>query len=72
LNKKTLYAVIAILLVLGVYGYEHFLKEDEKAEIIQAGKVVKMDTNAYFLPASTIGQIVHHEGYSLSYSEPHE
>src|SRR5690606_31270175 len=25
-----------------------------------------------FLPTSTTGQIIHHEGYSLSYSEAHE
>tara|TARA_R110001583_G_scaffold38319_7_gene123890 strand:- start:78 stop:887 length:810 start_codon:yes stop_codon:yes gene_type:complete len=72
LNKRTLYSIIAILIVLGVYGYEHFLVEEEKAEIILEGETVKTNTNEYFLPTSTTGQIVHHEGYSLSYSEAHE
>ncbi len=57
---------------MGVYGYEHFLKTEEKKEIVDSSKEVKQDTNEYFLPTSTTGQIVHHDGYSLSYSEPHE
>ncbi len=72
MNKKTVYSLLAILILLGVYGYEHFLNEDEKAEIISEGKSTKEDTNEYFLPTSTTGQIVHHKGYSLSYSELHE
>ncbi len=72
MNKKTVYSLLAILLLLGVYGYEHFLNEDEKAEIISEGKSTKKETNEYFLPTSTTGQVIHHKGYSLSYSEPHE
>lgn len=72
MNKRTLYSVITIIVVLGVYGYEHFLKESEKAEIVSEGRSLKANTNKYFLPASTSGQIIHHESYSLSYSEPHE
>ncbi|PIA81894.1 endonuclease [Gaetbulibacter sp. 4G1] len=72
MNKKTVYSLLAILLLLGVYGYEHFLNEDEKAEIIYEGKSTKKETNEYFLPTSTTGQVIHHKGYSLSYSEPHE
>ncbi|WP_430411670.1 DNA/RNA non-specific endonuclease [Kordia sp.] len=29
-------------------------------------------TNAYYLPSSTTGQVIHHEGYSLSYHETYE
>jgi len=72
MNKRTLYSIIAIIIVLGVYAYEYFLGEEEKAEIVSGGQATKTDTNEYFLPTSTTGQIVHHEGYSLSYSEPHE
>ena len=72
MTKKTIYSIVAILIIFGVYGYEHFLKTEESSEIIQQGGTVKTDTNEYFLPTSTTGQIVHHEGYSLSYSEPHE
>ena len=72
LSKRTLYSIIAILIILGVYGYEHFLSEEEKAEVVSDGEKVKNGTNEYFLPTSTTGQIIHHKGYSLSYSEPHE
>jgi len=72
LNSKTKYTLLAIILVLGVYGYEHFLKTEEITKVINNGKEVKTATNEYFLPTSTTGQIVHHEGYSLSYSEPYE
>ena len=61
-----------MILVLGIYGYEHFLKTEEQAEIVKSGKEAKLSTNEFFLPTSTTGQIIHHEGYSLSYSEPHE
>lgn len=72
MGKRTLYSTIAILIVLAVYAYEHFLAEEEKAEIVLEGKETKSNTNEYFLPTSTTGQMVHHHGYSLSYSETHE
>ena len=72
MNKRHLYSIIAVLLVFGIYGYEHFLKEEEKSQMVTEGKHPKASTNEYFLPTSTTGQIVHHEGYSLSYSEPFE
>ena len=72
MNKRKLYSILAILIVFGVYAYEHFLNEEAQAEIVYEGQSVKNDTNKYFLPTSTTGQIIHHEGYSLSYSEPHE
>lgn len=72
LGKTKLYSLLAILIVLGVYGYEYFLNQEEQTNIIKQGSTVKKQTNEYFLPTSTTGQIVHHEGYSLSYSEPNE
>lgn len=72
MNKKTIYSLIAILIIVGLYSYEHFLSEEESTEIIEEGAAVKTDTNEYFLPSSTTGQIVHHENYSLSYNETHE
>ena len=72
MNRRTLYSVVALIIILGVYAYEHFLGEEEKAEIVTQGKTTKNDTNEYFLPSSTTGIIVHHEGYSLSYNETYE
>ncbi|MBR9914111.1 MAG: DNA/RNA non-specific endonuclease [Algicola sp.] len=72
MSKRNWYALIAVIIVVGVYGYEHFLIEKEQTAIIEQGETTKKDTNDYFLPASTTGQVVHHEGYSLSYSESYE
>ena len=72
MNKKSIYSILAILILVGIYTYDYYLKDREQSEIIEQGETVKSDTNEYFLPTSTSGQIVHHNNYSLSYSEPHE
>jgi endonuclease G len=72
MTKRAIYTGVAIAIVLGVYGYEHFLVEKDKEGVISEGQKAKETTNEYYLPTSTTGQIVHHKGYSLSYSEPHE
>ncbi len=72
MNKRTLSYIIAFLLILIVFGYEYVLEDAESKDQIEQGAEVKAETNAYFLPTSTTGQIVHHEYYSLSYSEAHE
>ena len=58
--------------MIGIYSYEHFLDSKEKAEVVEEGETLKENTNQYFLPTSTTGQVVHHQNYSLSYSETHE
>lgn len=72
MKRKPIFTIIAIIIVIGIYSYEHFINSEEKAEIVKEGETVKEDTNEYFLPTSTTNQIVHHQNYSLSYSEPHE
>ncbi|RIA10552.1 endonuclease G [Flavobacteriaceae bacterium MAR_2010_72] len=72
MRKRTLYSLIAIGLVIAIFGYEYVLKQQEHTEIIELGSSPKINTNEFFLPTSTTGQVIHHDGYSLSYSEPHE
>ena len=72
MSKRLTYSIAAILLILAVYGYDHFLNESHKKESIRIGSQAKSGTKSFFLPTSTTGQIVHHQYYSLSYSEPHE
>ena len=60
------------MVIIAIYTYDHYLNLEEKTEIIETGKTPKENTNAYFLPTSTTGQIVHHQNYSFSYSELHE
>lgn len=72
MSKRNIYSIAAVVLVLGVYGYDYFLDNKEQTKIVKEGATVKQLTNEYFLPTSTTGQIVHHEGFSLSYNEPYE
>jgi len=72
LNKRTIYSVLAIVVLIGVFGYEYILKSNEASETVAQGQIIKPETNAHFLPTSTTGQIVYHQGYTLSYSEPNE
>lgn len=58
--------------MIAIYAFDYYLDEQERTKIVENGKISKPDTNTYFLPTSTTGQIVHHDNYSLSYSEPHE
>lgn len=72
MRKKGVYAFIAFVLVVAIFGYEFFLKAKASENIISKGSSTKTETSEFFLPTSTTGQIVHHENYSLSYSEAHE
>ena len=72
MTKRKLYTIISILIVVGIYAYEAYFDKKVEDIIVNEGTQPKTNTNEYFLPTSTTGQIVHHEGYSLSYSEPHE
>jgi endonuclease G len=72
MTKKTIYSVIAIALIISVYGFNFYLDEQISNEVIVTGKGQKEDTNVFFLPTSTTNQVVHHNGYSLSYHEEHE
>lgn len=72
MKKRKIYTVIAVLILIGVYAYEAYIDKKAETQTVNQGKEPKHDTNEYFLPTSTTGQIVHHQGYSLSYSEAHE
>ncbi|WP_054851826.1 DNA/RNA non-specific endonuclease [Olleya sp. ITB9] len=72
MTSKTKYSLLTALVIIATYGIKEYLDIKDKAEVVLHGETVKTDTNQYFLPTSTTGQIVHHDGYSLSYSEPHE
>ncbi|WGD33725.1 DNA/RNA non-specific endonuclease [Olleya sp. YS] len=72
MSNKTKYSILTAIVIIGTYLIKDYLIAKEKIEVVAGGATVKANTNEYFLPTSTTGQIVHHEGYSLSYSEPHE
>ncbi|WP_338732942.1 DNA/RNA non-specific endonuclease [Mangrovimonas cancribranchiae] len=72
MSKRTIYSLITIFLVCGIYVFEAYLTKKEQEAIVKNGLLEKELTNTFFLPTSTTGQVVHHHGYSLSYSEPNE
>lgn len=72
MTKQRIFSILAVLIMVGVYTYEYILENKEASELVLDGKTEKDTTNSFFMPTSTTGQIVHHKGYSLSYSEPHE
>lgn len=72
MSNKTKYSILTAIVLIVSYGVNNYLDTQEKVETVTNGATVKTNTNQYFLPTSTTGQIVHHSGYSLSYSEPHE
>lgn len=55
-----------------IYVFEHYIDSEKESAIVEEGKLPKIETNEYFLPSSTTGQVVHHQNYSLSYNEPYE
>jgi endonuclease G len=70
MKKKTLSALILII-TLSIYWYLECKQEDIQVKNSKETGTVN-HTNFNYLPSSTTGQIVHHKGYSLSYSEKHE
>ncbi|MDN3493938.1 DNA/RNA non-specific endonuclease [Winogradskyella bathintestinalis] len=72
MKQKPIFSIIAILIVIGIYSFDYYLDFKEKAEVVNEGKIIKINTNAYYLPTSTTNQIIHHQNYSLSYNETHE
>ncbi|WP_053971463.1 DNA/RNA non-specific endonuclease [Mangrovimonas sp. ST2L15] len=72
MKKNQIYTIIAIAIVVGIFSFETFLNQKEKESIVKEGREIGDRTNLFFLPSSTTGVIVHHQGYSLSYSEAYE
>ena len=72
MSKKTIYSILIAIILIAGYSYNLYSEKKVEKENVKQGEKTKTDTNEYFLPTSTTGQVIHHEGYSLSYSEDHE
>ncbi len=74
MNRRLLYPI----LILAVSAYFYFVNDNEENIKPSSSEFTASSTGHYhefdtsFLPNSTTGQIVHHNYYSLSYSEKHE
>jgi endonuclease G len=83
LKRNKIYPLLALFIGAVFIVYEKYSENqkdntyDPNVEIHGTKKQTidsnpKSLTNTYYLPSSTTGQIVHHEGYSLSYNEDFE
>jgi len=72
MKRKYIYPILMALVTIGFYVAEYFIDKQQAAPSIADGKKKKITTNTYFLPTSTTGMVIHHNFYSLSYSEAHE
>jgi len=69
MKRKTLYAILLALCLIGFWLFENFYAPATYSNPNSSGEdVVEID----FLPSSTTGEVVHHEFFSLSYNEPFE
>ena len=68
-NFKKIVSAIILIIVLSIYLFQD--KEQAQTPIISDDVVID-NSQFNYLPSSTTGQIVAHQFYTLSYSEPHE
>lgn len=73
-NKKLIYLVLVIIALAVRYfkNSQNTTKNAPAETTVEPSTSGDFKSDFNFLPSSTTGQIIHHSGYSLSYSEPHE
>ena len=72
MTKKTKYSILSALILIIVYGVNFYQDKEIQDKAVTVGATTKETTKTFFLPTSTTGQIIHHNGYSLSYNEEFE
>lgn len=83
MKRNKIYLVLVLLIGAAVtiyekYGDTQFTSTYDPNQEVHGTKKQATDsapkklTNEFYLPSSTTGQVVHHEGYSLSYHEAFE
>jgi endonuclease G len=68
MKNKTVYALLLAICVIGFWVFENFYTPATYTDPNTNGE----KTNGILFPSSTSGDVVHHQYFSLSYSEPHE
>ncbi|TYA69838.1 DNA/RNA non-specific endonuclease [Seonamhaeicola marinus] len=72
MNRKTKYALISGLILFAIFCVRWYLIESALVPVETGTTIITDSDRAFFLPTSTTNQVVHHNTYSLSYSERHE
>jgi len=69
MKNRTIYALLLAVCVIGFWLFENFYTPDTYSDPNSSGTNFH---NTDYLPSSTTGEIVSHQYFTLSYSEPHE
>ncbi|MBZ0327408.1 MAG: DNA/RNA non-specific endonuclease [Altibacter sp.] len=75
MNRKYLYPLLTVLIIVGLYYAEQYVDRQNEAypeSIKTVGDKTNSEFDDSYLPTSTTGVIVKHNYFSLSYSEAHE
>ncbi|OMP30990.1 DNA/RNA non-specific endonuclease [Mangrovimonas sp. DI 80] len=72
MTKRLGFAILALGLGVGVLWCNEHLEKLALEEAFAEASLPKSETKLRLLPKSTMGQVIHHDSYSLSYSEEHE
>lgn len=67
-NRKFIYLGIILIVV----AYRYFNEKKSITTTSHSNTTTVISSGFNYLPTSTTGQIIKHNGYALSYSEPHE
>nr|WP_298791921.1 DNA/RNA non-specific endonuclease [uncultured Allomuricauda sp.] len=70
MKNKTIYTILLLVCVVGFWIFENFYTPDTYSK--PEADAVAASFNEGFLPSSSTGDIVRHQHFMLSYSEPHE
>ncbi len=69
-SNKTVYTILILVCVVGFWLFENFYTPDTYSN--PQGSGVQTSFPEYIQPSSTSGEIIRHDHFLLSYSEPHE
>ncbi|MCL6267692.1 DNA/RNA non-specific endonuclease [Flagellimonas myxillae] len=70
MKHKTIYTLLFVVCIVGFWVFENFYTPDTYSN--PDGQKDGTDINEILLPESTAGEVVRHNHFMLSYSEPHE
>lgn len=69
-RNRTIYTVLLLLCIIGFWLFENFYTPGSYSS--PSGNEPVTDLPSYLIPSSTTGEIVIHDHFMLSYSEPYE
>lgn len=72
MSRKTIYSILTAIVIIAFYFLNDKVDEKIANENYEEKAKPSSETNSFYLPNSTTGYVVHHDYYSLSYSEKHE